>query len=441
PEVALTFSDEEYVRRLVEVEVALARAQGRLGVIPQAAAGEISSAAATFEVDMDRLTSGIETAGIPTIDLIRQFQEHVGVSSAGYLHWGATTQDVIDTALVLQIRSALGVIEPAIDELIEGLASLADRHRATLMAGRTHSQQAVPIPFGLKAAGWLAPLFQHRQRLQELKPRLLVVQLGGAAGTLASYGDRGLALQRELAAELGLRAPLMPWHTQRDRLVELANWLTLVTDGLAKMSQDIILMGQSEIGEVWESRDRSRGGSSTMPQKSNPILSELILSAARTNISLLSSMHHASIQENERGTHGWQVEWINFPPMFSLTAASLKKAVYLSHNLYIDEGRMRRNVEASNGLMLAEAITFALSETMDRTEAQALVKEACRTAIADNRHLVDVVREKTPAALDWDRLRDESAYFGSADALIDRVLEQAERVLLERKQKAEDGGD
>jgi 3-carboxy-cis,cis-muconate cycloisomerase len=428
PEIARIFSDDEFVRLLLEVEGALARAQGRLGMIPGEAAASISASIAAFRVDMDRLASGIEKEGVPTIDLIGQLRAHVGGGDADYVHWGATSQDVIDTALILQIRAALGVIEPAIVDLIGGLASLADRHRRTLMSGRTHSQQAVPISFGLKAAGWLAPFLRHRQRLRELKPRLLVVQLGGAAGTLSVFGGDGLALQHELAVELGLRVPLMPWHTQRDRLAELAGWLALLTDGLAKMGQDIILMAQSEIAEAGETSDGSRGGSSTMPQKRNPILSELLLASARTNISLLSSIHHASIQEHERGTHGWQMEWVNFPPMFGLTAASLKRAAYLVQNLHIDEERMRRNVEKSNGLMLAEAITFALSETSGRSEAQALVKEACRTALAEDRHLVDVIREKTDAPIDWDSLRDERALFGSADALIDRVLKQAANV-------------
>ncbi|MDX1437993.1 MAG: lyase family protein, partial [Anaerolineales bacterium] len=305
----------------------------------------------------------------------------------------------------------------------------ADRHRSTLMSGRTHSQQAVPITFGLKAAGWMEPLLRNRRRLEEIRPRLLVVQLGGAAGTLAGFGEDGLALQREFAAELDLDTARMPWHTQRDGLVELANWLALLTDGLAKMSQDIILMAQSEIAEVKESSDRSRGGSSTMPQKSNPIVSELVIAAARTNISLLTSMHHASIQEHERATHGWQVEWLNFPQMFNLTAAALKKAVYLSENLYIDERRMRQNVKASKGLMLAEAITLALTQSMKRTEAKRIVEEACRVVLEDGGNLVDVVRGETTADLDWESLRDESAYLGSADALINQVLRQVENSL------------
>jgi 3-carboxy-cis,cis-muconate cycloisomerase len=310
--------------------------------------------------------------------------------------------------------------------LIKNLAQLARRYRSSLMAGRTHSQQALPIPFGLKVAGWLAPLLRHRQRLAELKPRLLVVQLGGAAGTLAALGELGRNVQAEVAADLNLGVPLMPWHSQRDSLAEVAGWLSLVSGSLAKMAQDVILLAQSEVGEVRESADPWRGGSSTMPQKSNPIASELIIAAARTNASLLAAMHQALVQEHERASHGWQVEWLNLPPMFALTSAALDKAVFLSQHLVVDEDRMRQNVAASNGLMLAEAITFALVPFMSRAEAKQLVQESCQLALEQGRHLIDIVSEKTGAPVDWQALRDEAAYFGSAGAFITRVLHEAE---------------
>jgi len=425
-DIAAEFSDEQYIRYLLEVEAALAKVQGRLGVIPADAAKKIASEAPALSVDYERLQTGTEKAGLPIIELVQQIREHVEGEDASYVHWGATTQDIMDTALILQIRASLGIIEQTLLNLIKNLAQLAERHRNTLMAGRTHSQQALPITFGLKVAGWLAPLLRHNQRLTEIKPRVLAVQFGGAAGTLASLGESGLAVQEALTAELNLALPLMPWHTQRDNLVELAGWLSLVSGSLAKMAQDIILMAQTEIGEVRESADLSRGGSSTMPQKSNPIVSELIIAAARTNASLLSSMHHALIQEHERATHSWQLEWLNLPQMFALTSAALNKALYLSKNLAVNETRMQENVAASNGLMLAEAVSFALSEYMSRTEAKKLVTEAVRVVLEQNRHLVDVVREKTDAPLDWQALKEESAYLGSSEAFIDRVLREAE---------------
>ncbi len=423
PEVAEQFSDRQFTRSMLDVEASLAAVQGQLGVIPAEAAEQIVSGAATLAVDFEQMRIQIEKAGVPVIELVRQLRTHVGGDAANYVHWGATTQDIMDTACVLQIRAALTIMEVSLSDVVQNLARLADEHRHTLMAGRTHSQQALPIPFGLKAAGWLAPLLRDQQRLHELKPRLLTVQFGGAAGTLAALGDRGTAVQSALAAKLNLNTPLIPWHTQRDRLVELANWLSLVTGSLAKMAQDIILMAQSEVGEVRETSDASRGGSSTMPQKSNPIISELIITAARTNASLLANMHQAMIQEHERATHGWQMEWLTLPQMMNLTAVSLNKARFLSENIVINKEQMRNNVTASNGLMLAEALTFALSPAyMNRSAAKQLVRDACQTALAENKHLVDVVQTQIDVPLDWAALRNEANYFGSADLFIDNVL-------------------
>jgi 3-carboxy-cis,cis-muconate cycloisomerase len=219
--------------------------------------------------------------------------------------------------------------------------------------------------------------------------------------------------------------PPMPWHTQRDTLAETAGWLSLVTGSLAKMAQDVVLLAQTEIGEVRETAEEGRGGSSTMPQKTNPVTSEQIIAAARANAALLSAMHQALIQEHERATSGWQVEWWALPEMFELTASALRKAEFLSARLHVDEARMRHNVSAANGLMLAEAVSFALARTMSRQAAKSLVTAACRTAQTENRHLVDVVRARTDAPLDWDALREEAAHFGSAQAFIDRVLTDA----------------
>jgi 3-carboxy-cis,cis-muconate cycloisomerase len=424
PELAALFSDEAYVRQLLTVEVALAAVEGRLGIIPEKAAQKIAAATAVFQLDYPHMQTAIEKAGVPVSELVRQLRAQVGDEAADYVHWGATTQDVMDTAVILQTRAALTLLKNRLSQLIENLAQLADRHRHTLMAGRTHSQQALPISFGLKVANWLAPLLRHRQRLIELEPRLLVVQFGGAAGTLAALGDGGTAVQQALAEELQLGVPPIPWHTQRDNLAELAGWFSLVSGSLAKMAQDIILLAQSEVGEVRETADPTRGGSSTMPQKSNPIISESIIAAARTNASLLGNMHQAMIQEHERATHGWQMEWLTLPQMMGLTAVTLNKARFLSENLVVNEAKMRANVVAANGLMLAEAITFALAPAyMSRTAAKQLVKVACQVALEEDRHLVDVVQEQTDAPLDWPTLRNESAYFSAADELfINRVL-------------------
>ncbi len=414
--------DSAWLGGLLTVESALARAEAKVGVIPATAAEAITAAITTFAVDRERLRTGIAHDGVPIPELVRQLREHIGGEAASFVHWGATTQDIMDTALVLNLRTQLDMLDAALLTLTTNLAGLADKHRRTLMAGRTHSQQALPIPFGYKVAGWIAPLLRDRERLAQLRPRLEVVQFGGAVGTLAALGAHGMAVQSALAAELGLGVALLPWHTARDSFVELGGWLSLVMGSLAKMATDIILMAQSEVGEVRESDDPARGGSSTMPQKSNPIVSDLIIAAARTSTGLLGSLHGALIAEHERATGGWQVEWLTLPQMVSLCSGALDHAVFLSENLTVDAEQMRANVAASHGLMLAEPLSFALTPALGRTEAQKLLKKAVAQSIAEKRHLVDVVREMTDTPLDWEMLRNESNYFGAAETFIDRVL-------------------
>lgn len=429
PDIAEVFSDEQFVRNMVEVELALAKVQGELHVIPVEASQTIGRIGASLQLDHIRLKEGLEQVGAPVVALVNQLREGIGGEAANFVHWGATTQDIVDTAVVLQIRASLRVLENNLLQLIGGLSELAEGNRDRLMAGRTHSQQALPIPFGFKVASWLAPLVRHRQRLNDLKPRILVLQFGGAVGTLAALGQYGIATQEALASELGLNVPLMPWHTQRDNMTELAGWLSMVSGSLANMAQDVILLAQSEVGEITEIADPSRGGSSTMPQKNNPVTSELIIAAARANASLLSSMHDALIHEHERGTHALQLEWFNLPQMFALTGSALKKAIDLSQNLVVHGSQMDRNVNASNGLMLAEAVSFALSSIMSRAEAQRIVKECCQVSKVQGRHLVDVVREKTDAPFEWSHLKEESAYFGSAGIFIDRVIQAAKKAI------------
>jgi 3-carboxy-cis,cis-muconate cycloisomerase len=299
-----------------------------------------------------------------------------------------------------------------------------------VLAGRTHGQQALPITFGVKIAVWLAPLLRHLRRLEEILPRLLVVQFGGAAGTLAALGDKGLAVMQALAGELRLGVPLMPWHAQRDSLVEFAGWLSLLTGSLAKMAQDIILLAQTEVGEVGESAEQGRGGSSTMPQKSNPITSELIVAAARTNAALLSAMHNAQIQEQERATHGWQMEWLALPQMMLVTSGALKHALYLASHLQVDGKIMRANIGRANDLVLAEAAVFALAQAMPKAEAEELVKRACATAVNEAKPLIDVVqrlsrRKIADGAVNWQALARPEQYLGASKEILDRVLEAA----------------
>jgi 3-carboxy-cis,cis-muconate cycloisomerase len=430
PEVAGVFDDPAYLRAMLDVEGALARVEARLGIIPLSAGERISKIADSIAPDPQQIGRGTQRDGVPVIALVKALREAVGKKAAPYVHWGATTQDIVDTAMVLQIRTVLRILEKRLSMLIDKLADIADRHRATVMAGRTHGQQALPISFGLKAAGWLAPLLRHRKRLDAQRNGLMQLQFGGAAGTLAALGEHGLAVMQALAQELELNLPMMPWHSQRDSFAEFAGWLSMLTADQAKMAQDIILLAQNEVGEVAESGEPDRGGSSSMPQKRNPIVSELVIAAARTNASLLSAMHHAMIQEHERATHGWQVEWLTLSQMILLTGGALKNALFLASNLKVNEAVMRENLARSNDLVLAEAAVQVLSGEISRTKAHALVKQACEVAVAEGRSLIDVVRqqfgEMAPRnKIDWEALAQPENYLGQTPRFIDRVLEQA----------------
>jgi 3-carboxy-cis,cis-muconate cycloisomerase len=422
--VAELFTDAHHIKTMLEVEAALARAQAKLGMIPKDAALEIERAAQSLEVDIAQLRAGIANDGFPVIELVRQLRAKVSSNAANFVHFGATTQDILDTANALRIRDALEIIRELLERLIAQLAQLTRAHRNTIMAGRTHTQQALPITFGFKVAGWLAPLLRHHERLRELETRVNVVQFGGAVGTLAALGNRGLEVQHALAAELKLNEPLIPWHTQRDNIAELAGWLALVTSSLGKIAQDVLLLAQSEIAEIRESGDVNRGGSSTMPQKSNPITSELILTIARMNAALLPALHQANLHEHERGTHGIQLEWLTLAQMIGFTSGALEQAVNLSQNVVVNTDRMLENVRASHGLMMTEALSFALAQHMPKTDAKKLSADLAREALETKQHVIGLARAKMKLPIDWDSLQ-ESNYLGSSDAMIDRVLEAA----------------
>lgn len=419
------FSDTRYISTLVEVEIALAKVQGELGVIPGDAAERIEAQTASFQPDLIRLGEVTAQQGFPVVGLIQQLREHIGEEAASFVHWGATTQDIIDTALILRIKHALTVIEEGLSSIINQLSELADVHRDTLMVARTHLQHALPTTFGYKVATWLTPLLRHRDRLVELRPRVLVVQLGGGAGTLASLGDQGTTVQKALAAELDLGIPLLPWHTQRDSLAEFAGWLSLVTGSLGKLALDVILLSQTEIGEVAESGNPDYGSSSTMPQKKNPIRSEAILMSAQQNATLLGGLHQSLQQEHERGTHGWQLEWMTLPQMVGLTSGALRNATTVIGEIQVNVERMRQNVEKSNGVLLAEPACLLLSQVIPRKEATAVVKKAIKIARVEEKHLIDVLREIVDLDCDWSKLPAESNYLGAVKTFTERIIRAA----------------
>ena len=421
-EIELILGDHARAQAMVTVESALAKVECRLGVIPANAGAAIEAALAGYAPDLEDLARGTAAAGVPVPALVAQLRRQVGGDAATYVHWGATSQDILDTALVLQLREALALLARRLDQVSEALVRLANEHRATPIIGRTRYQQAVPTTFGLKVAGWLAPLLRHRDRLGELRPRLLLVQLGGAAGNLVAIGDRGVDVMTELAAELGLGCAPMPWHNQRDGFGELASWLSLVTGSLGKLGQDVLLLAQNEVGEV---READGGGSSTMPQKSNPIRAEALVTLARRNATLLGGMHEAMLHAHERDGASWQLEWLTLPDMLMAAVTALAHTESLLRGLVVDVGRMRANLDASQGLFLAEAASFALAVHLPRVDAQELVKSACREALSSGQDLLHLLAERTTAPIDWNRLRQQAERPHCAGLLIDRVLDQA----------------
>jgi 3-carboxy-cis,cis-muconate cycloisomerase len=424
-------SDEAFFRCLLEVEVALARSQALLGIIPDAAAAAIAAAAASLPFDAARLARGVLTDGVPIIALVAQLRGALDPAHASFVHLGATSQDIVDTATVLCVRRVLSLLDAGLCELMRRAGGLARAHRRSVMAARTHAQQALPQSFGLKVASWALPLARHRDRLFELDRRFGVVQLGGAAGTLGALGPHALGLADVLATQLGLDAPELPWHTQRDNIAELGSWLALYTGSLAKLAQDVILLCQSEVAELSEAAHGTRGKSSSMPQKNNPMRSEQILAAARVVSAQLPALTNALVQEHERGTHGWQVEWLCLSPMLLLCAGAAENTCQLLGELCVYPERMRENLLANHGLVLAEPAVSALSREIPRSEASALVGACAARAIGERRYLMDVVREEFCAQhpesrIDWASLATLESHLGQSDALIDRALGRLE---------------
>lgn len=420
------FDDQATVARYVEIEVALAAVQARLGIIPAQAAHAIARGADASKIDMAALKAETEIVGYPILPLLHQLVKQCG-SAGEYLHWGATTQDIMDTATVLQVRDALGQIEADLAEVDILLAQLAQRYRDAPMAGRTHLQHALPITFGYKAAVWLLAIRRNRERLVQLKPRVLVGQLGGAVGTLASLGGDGLAVNEALMQELGLETAPITWHVVRDGLVEVVQFLGLVTGALGKIALDVMLMMADELGEVREPFVTGRGASSTMPQKRNPISCELMWSAAKAVRQHAGLALDAMMHDFERATGAWHIEWSALPEAFVLTAGALHQAKFMLAGLEVDAERMRGNLGRSNGLIASEAVMMGLAPQLGRQTAHDLVYDACRKAADTGLPLAQVLHDHPDIAGRLDRnaierLCDPANYLGSASVMVDRVL-------------------
>jgi len=431
PAMREVFSDRALVGRYVEVEIALAKAEAKCGVIPVDAAEVIAKLANASTLNFDLLREETDNVGYPILPLVHQLAKQCG-EAGRYVHWGATTQDIMDTAVVLQLRQGLSLIEQDISALRRILADLSRHHRDTAMAGRTHLQQALPITFGYKTSIWLAMFDRHAERLQQLKPRVLVGQFAGAAGTLASLGDKGFEVQQALCEELGLGAPVSTWHVARDGFAEAVNFLALVTGSLGKIALDIMIMASTEFAEAHEPFVKGRGASSTMPQKRNPISSELMLAASKAVRQHAGLMLDAMVQDFERASGPWHAEWIAIPESFVLTAGALHQAKFALGGLIVDEAQMAKNLDISRGLIVAEAVMMGLAPQLGRQEAHDVVYDACRRANEASIPLQEALMSdpKVTARIDRatiERLTSPRNYLGLAPQMVDRVLASTAR--------------
>jgi 3-carboxy-cis,cis-muconate cycloisomerase len=434
-DVERDFSSQACLQGMLAFEAALARAEARAGVIPSSAAAAITAKCNADRFDVQALAAGAKLAGniaIPLVKALTMLVAKDDQEAARYVHWGATSQDAIDTGSVLQLREALSQISADLDRLADGLAILAEKHRSTIVVGRTWMQQALPTTFGAKVAGWLDAVDRHRERLRETERRALVLQFGGAVGTLAALNNRGAEVVKFVAEELQLALPELPWHSHRDRMAEVATTLGLCVGMLGKIARDIALHAQTEIAEVFEPAAEGRGGSSTMPHKRNPVTAAVVLAAATRVPPLVSTMLTAMVQEEERGLGGWHAEWETLPEIVRLTAGALHQMAEAAPRLEVDVERMKQNLELTQGLIYSEAVTMALAQHIGKAAAHTLVESACAGAQKEKRHLRDVIGEDAQvsrhlSASELKGLFDPRRYLGEAEVFVDRVVARSKK--------------
>ncbi|RDL29913.1 L-Aspartase-like protein [Venustampulla echinocandica] len=432
-EIRNVFSDTAYISQCINVETALARAQSTCGVIPSDVGKHLTSTLQSTSLDMPTLEKQTEIVGYPILPLVTQLVTQATSSSspdtAKYIHWGATTQDIMDTASILQMKQGLDVVERLLGDLCKSVAALAEKYRDTPMAGRTHLQHALPVTFGYKCAVWLSSLQRHQERLSQLKSRALLVQYGGAAGTLASLGngDDGLRVRAELARELGLSNPSITWHVSRDGVAEIVNLLALVGGSLGKIALDLIIMSSNELGEVSEPFVPHRGASSTMPQKRNPISSEVILAASKILRSNAGLVLDGMVADFERASGPWHLEWVAIPESFVIAVGALHQADFALSGLVVHAEQMEKNLHSTQGLIVGEAVMMGLAPYMGRGKAHDVVYEACKEAIEKKRTLFECLMEKEQVTsnIEEEKLKglcDPVNYMGAAGQMVDDVL-------------------
>jgi 3-carboxy-cis,cis-muconate cycloisomerase len=423
-------SGRAWLQAMLDAEGALAAAEARAGLIPHDAAATIASCCEATRFDPEGLGREGRAAGNPVPPLVEALTGAVSEASeeaARYVHKGATSQDILDTAAMLVARPALDLVLAELEGISHACARLAGEHRGTIMVGRTLLQQALPTTFGLKAAGWLVQVLEGRRRLMDVRERALAAQLGGAAGTLASLGESGVSVLGEFARELGLVEPTVPWHTDRTRIAEVGGALSLVAGVLGKISLDVILMAQTEVGEVTEPAGEGRGGSSTLPHKRNPILSVTAAASVRRVQALAQTLYGAMLGEHERAAGAWHAEWEALSDALALTGGAAAAVREVTEGLEIHPSNMRRNLDETGGTLMAENVTTLVAEHLGRLEANELVGAAALRAADGGESFREellaepALRERLSAG-EIDAALDPADYLGSAGGFIDRAL-------------------
>ncbi|TQF31016.1 3-carboxy-cis,cis-muconate cycloisomerase [Bradyrhizobium sp. UNPA324] len=427
--------DRSTLQNMLDFEAALARAEAAADVIPASAVGPIEAACKADSFDMAALAEAATRSGNLAIPLVKTLTADVRKAdkeAARYVHWGATSQDVIDTATMLTLRAGIEALDADLGRAIKGFAALARSHRNTAMVARTWLQHALPMPFGLKAAEYASSLARARCRLRRLRREGLALQFGGAVGTLAALGDKGLAVAQRLARELDLPLPEAPWHTHRDRIAEAASYLAILAGSCGKIARDVSLLMQTDVAEAFEPAGEGRGGSSTMPHKRNPVAAASALGAATMAPQLAATIFAAQVQDHERSAGPWHAEWPTLPQLMLVTSGTLAAIVDIAEGLDVDTARMRSNLDATHGLIMPEAVTFALAETIGKSDAHHLVEAASKRAVAEKKHLREVLSADSQviAQLSPEKIAalfEPMAYQGASQALIDRLLDSLDR--------------
>jgi adenylosuccinate lyase len=433
PAMRAVFDDHSLLQKWLDYEAALARAEARCGLVPRNAADEITRQAKAEWMDTSAIKAGIDKTVHPLVSVIWQLSQRCAGDAGRYVHWGATTQDVMDSAIVLQIREALALIEDTITRQIDALRELAQAHRHTPIAGRTHGQQALPTTFGFKVAVWMAEIARHRERLQQLRPRVLVGQFGGAVGTLAGLADvskaDGLVVQAALMDELGLGVPLIAWHTSRDGVAEFATQVGMLTALMGRIANEVIQLQKLEFGEVEEPFEIGKVGSSTMPQKRNPMLCEAILALARLcREKAATAIDTLLYNEHERDWSSVQMEWAYLPELCVMAHGAMELTLRVLRGLHVDSERMRQNLDLTQGLLLAERVMLELGKHIGRQNAHDVVYECAMHAVAHRQPFLESLAadERVTAQIDRARLApllDPEQYLGLAAVFVERVLQ------------------